>query len=78
MKIKYFIDSALSFGTIYMGKFEETFIYPKIKYLCKFYARYIDEIFFIHTGGKERPNDFLTELNTKHTYIKFDHENSQH
>ena len=68
---------APSYATIYMGEFEETFIYPEIKDYCKFYARYMDDIFFIYTGGEEKLHDFLTNLNTKHISIKFDHEKSQ-
>ena len=41
---------APSYATIYMGYFEETHIYPKIKNGCAFYVRYIDDIFLIYTG----------------------------
>ena len=68
--------AAPPYATIYMGKFEETYIYPEINNDCLFYARYIDDIFFIYTGGEAKLLEFLTNLNTKHDSIKFDHEKS--
>ena len=68
--------AAPSYATIYMGEFEETYIYPEINNDCLFYARYIDDIFLIYTGGETKLMDFLTNLNTKHDSIKFDHDKS--
>ena len=59
-----------------MGNFEETHIYPEINNDCPFYARYIDDIFLIYTGGETKLDEFLTNLNTKHDSIKFDYEKS--
>ena len=58
-----------------MGQFEETHIYPKINNYCLFYARYIDDIFFIYTGQETQLTEFLTNLNMKHDSIKFDMKN---
>ena len=68
--------AAPSYATIYMDKFENTYIYPEIENDCLFYARYIDDIFFIYTGGEAKLNNFLTNLNMMHDSIKFDHEKS--
>ena len=68
--------AAPSYATIYMGHFEETHIYPDINNDCLFYARYIDDIFLIYTGGETKLDEFLTNLNMKHDSIKFDHEKS--
>ena len=65
---------APSYANIFMGKFEDTFIYPFIKDLCKLYLRYIDDIFMIWTGTKEQFYQFYSTLNNCHHSIKFDHE----
>ena len=66
--------AAPSYAIIFMGKFEETYIYPEINSDCLFYVRYIDDIFFIYTGGELKLHNFLQNLNSKHTCIKFDYE----
>ena len=68
--------AAPSYATIYMGNFEETHIYPDIDNDCPVYARYIDDIFLIYTGGEKKLDEFLTNINTKHDSIKFDYEKS--
>ena len=68
--------AAPSYATIYMGKFETQFIYPEIDSDCLFFARYIDDIFLIYTGGDTKLKQFLKDLNTKHDSIKFDYETS--
>ena len=55
--------SAPSYATIYMGYFEEKFIYPIINSECLFYTRYIDDTFLIYTGGEAKLIEFLTNLN---------------
>ena len=65
---------APSYANIFIGKFEDTFIYPFIKDLCKLYLRYIDDIFMIWTGTKEQFYQFDSTLNNCHHSIKFDHE----
>ena len=69
--------AAPSYATIYMGYFEEKFIYPIINSECLFYTRYIDDIFLIYTGGEAKLIEFLTNLNTLHDSIKFDYEKSK-
>ena len=61
------------YAIIFMGKFEEQFIYPAIRGLHKLYLRYIDDIFIIWTGTKERFKEFMKEVNLRHPSIKFDH-----
>jgi len=36
---------ALNYANIFMGRFEEKYIYPKINGLSILYLRYIDDIF---------------------------------
>ena len=48
-----------SYAIIFMGKFEEQFIYPAIRELYTLYLRYIDDIFIIWTGTKERFKEFI-------------------
>ena len=62
-----------SYATIFMGKFEEQFIYPAIRGLHRLYLRYIDDIFIIWTDTKERFKEFIKELNLRHPSIKFDY-----
>ena len=62
-----------SYITIFMGKFEEQFIYPAIRGLHRLYLRYIDDIFIIWTGTKESCKEFIKELNLRHPSIKFDY-----
>ena len=62
-----------SYATIFMGKFEEQFIYPAIRGLHRLYLRYIDDIFIIWTGTEERFKEFIKELNLRHPSIKFDY-----
>ena len=66
-------DSAPSYANIFMGKFEETFIYPFITNLHKLYLRYIDDIFIIWTANRQQFIDFIGKLNQKHPSIKFKH-----
>ena len=65
-------NSSPSFANIFLGKFEEQFIYPFIQDLHKLYLRYIDDIFMIWTGTKEQFYSFINELDRKHPSIKFE------
>ena len=62
------------FANIFMGRFEETFIYPNIQNLCILYLRYIDDLFLIWTGTKEQFKDFVMNLNSQHPSIKFSYQ----
>ena len=62
------------YANIFMGKFEETFIYLTVKDLHGCYLRYIDLIFMIWTGSKERFENFNQEISSCHPTIKFDYE----
>ena len=62
------------FANIFMGKFEETFIYPYIQNLSILYLRYIDDLFLIWTGTKEQFKDFVTNLNSQHPTIKYSYQ----
>ena len=66
-------NSSPSYANIFMGKFEETFIYPFITNLHKLYLRYIDDIFIIWTGTRQQFIDFIRKLSQKHPSIKFEY-----
>ena len=68
--------AAPSYAIIYMGEFEEMYIYPYIDNDCLFYARYIDDVFFIYTGGETKLTNFFNFINSVHDSIKFDYETS--
>ena len=55
-----------------MAYFEEKFIYPLIDAKTLLYLRFIDDIFMIWTKSEKDLIEFLNELNTKHTSIKFE------
>ena len=55
-----------------MAYFEEKFIYPLRDAKTLLYLRFIDEIFMIWTKSEKDLIEFLNELNTKHTSIKFE------
>ena len=68
---------APSYANIFMGYFEEKFIYPLIAHLSSFYVRYIDDVFLIWTGSIEQFEQFIQDLNKKHPTIKFDYQISK-
>ena len=57
-------------ATIYIGKFENTYIYTKISYERLFYARFLDSILITYFCTEAKLNQ------TMHESIKFDHEKS--
>ena len=61
------------YANLFMGSFEERFIYPKIKDKCISYLRYIDDIFMIWNGTKEEFEEFIEYINNCHSTIKFDY-----
>ena len=62
-----------SYANLFMGDFEEKFIYPKIKNKSACYYRFIDDIFMIWTGTKEELLRFFEDINLQHQSIKFDY-----
>ena len=69
--------AAPSYAVIYMGEFEEKYIYPIIGKNCLYYGRYIDDIVLIYKGSEQEFETFAEKLNTKHPSIKFDYEVSK-
>ena len=63
--------SAPPFANIFMGKFEDTHIYPHIQQFCKLYLRYTDDLFLMWTGTKDQLKEFISNLNNQHSSIKF-------
>ena len=66
--------SAPPYANIFIGKFEESHIYPYIRHLCKLYLRYIDDLFLIWTGTKQQFEDFICNLNNQHPSIKLSYQ----
>ena len=69
--------AAPSYAIIYMGEFEEKYIYPEIGDDCLYYGGYKDDILMIFKGSEERFKIFAERLNTKHPLIKFNYEVSK-
>ena len=68
---------APTYANIFMGKFEETHIYPRILHKTRIFLRYIDDLFFIWKGTEEELKEFFKEINDVHPTIKFDYEFSK-
>ena len=67
---------APSYANIFMGIFEKKYIYPFIESNAKLYLRYIDDIFILWTSTRQEFENFISELNQKHSSIKLDYEMS--
>ena len=61
-----------SYANLFMGYFESKYIYPMIRGKCKFYTRYIDDIFLIWKGTEEELKEMFRRLNNLHPTIKFE------
>ena len=61
-----------NYSNIYMAKWEEKFVYKTAfwRYI-RCWLRYIDDIFMIWVGSKQKLNEFLKYLNSVHQSIKF-------
>ena len=59
-------------ANMFMAYFEEKFMCPLIDAKTVLYLRFIDDIFMIWTNSEKDLVEFLNELNTKHTSIKFE------
>lgn len=68
---------APTYANIFMGKFEETHIYPRIVDKTRIFLRYIDDLFFIWKGSEEELIKFFEEINKVHPTIKFDYKYSR-
>ena len=68
---------APTYANIFMGKFEETHIYPRINDKTRIYLRYIDDLFFIWKGTENELKQFFEEINKVHPTIKFDYKYSK-
>ena len=66
-----------SYANIFMGWFEETFIYTRILDRTRIFLRYIDDVFFIWKGTETELKTFFEEINQVHPTIKFDHNHSK-
>ena len=65
------------YANLFMGKFEERHILPRIRELVLLYVRFIDDIFFLWKGTEEKLLQFFEELNSVHPTIKFDYNYSR-
>ena len=54
---------APSYANIFMGWFEEKFIFPLLTNLSDFYLRFIDDIFLVWNGTKAEFDGFLKKMN---------------
>ena len=64
---------APAYANIFMAEFEQKYIYPLIKDKSVLFLRYIDDIFMVRSKSEKQLKDFMSKLNQKHTYIKFEY-----
>ena len=65
------------YACLFMGKFENEHILPRIRHMITMYVRYIDDIFLIWKGSESELKEFLAIINTVHPSIKFDYKHSR-
>ena len=70
-------NCAPSYANIFMGWFEQKFIFPLLTNLSNFSLRLIDDTFLIWNGTKTESDNFLKKINEWHCSIKFEYEMSQ-
>ena len=63
---------APSYANIFMGMFEERYIYFLIEKISNFYLRFIYDIFLIWGGTTDQLMKFKQQINEVHLSIKFD------
>ena len=70
--------AAPNFANIYLGPFEDRFVYQAhwYEYVLD-WIRFIDEIFMIWKGDSNRLEEFITHLNKAAPSINFTHEISK-
>ena len=66
-----------SYANLFMGSFEDKFIYPKIENKYGGYHGLIDDIFMMWTGTEEEVLSFIEDINRQHKSIKFDYNYSK-
>ena len=69
--------ATLSYATICMDKFENTYTCPEINNFT-FHERYTDDIFIIYISEETQLDNFKTNLNMMHDSIIFDYDKSSH
>ena len=68
---------APSYANIFMGWFEQKFIFPLLTNLSDFCVCFIDGIFLIWNGIKTELDNFMKKTSECHPSIKFEYEMSQ-
>ena len=68
---------ASSYANIFMGWFEEKFIFLLLTNLSNFYLRFIDDIFLIWNVTKTEFDDILKTINKYHPSIKCEYKMSK-
>ena len=61
-----------AYENIFMVIFEEKHIFPKIKKLCNTYFRFMDGIFMVWNGTKDKSMEFITKIKppSKHLAVE--------
>ena len=64
---------APAYANIFMGEFEQKYMYPLIKDKSILFLHYIDDILVVWIKSEKQLKNFMSELNQKHPSIKFDY-----
>ena len=60
------------YANLFMGNFEEKWIYQLLDNNTKFYKRFIDDIFLVWNGTLDELKIFINKINDLHSTIKFE------
>ena len=63
---------APSYANIFMGMFEEKFIYPLVNNMTRLHLRFNDDIFMIWMETFDQLLEFKQQINEVHSSIKID------
>ena len=63
---------APSYANIFMGMFEEKFIYPLVNNMTRLHLRFNDDIFMIWIETFDQLLEFKQQINEVHSSIKID------
>ena len=77
LRIKGCAICAPAYANVFTANFELKYIHSYIKDKTKMFLRFIDDLFMIWTGSEHELLDFMSDLNKKHSSIKFEFKYSQ-
>ena len=65
------------YASLFLGRFEEQYIFELFPGIITVFLRFLDDIFFIWEHGEQKLREFFEHLNSVHNTIKFTYEFSK-